>query len=112
MATAHEVETIVRGLAVRLAELDPEIRGRAALHRTVSCRVVDLGVVWSGRVCEDGLCDLTDGPSRRAQVRLAVSSDDLLALSVGRLAVRTAWASGRLRVQAGPLDLLTLRALL
>lgn len=115
MASADEVECAVRLLVARLAGLDPEVRRRYSADRTVSCRVRDLGVVWSGRLCDGGLCDLTDvvdNADGRAQVRLTVSSDDLLALADGRMAVPSAWASGRLRVQAGPLDLLRLRAVL
>ena len=112
MATPREVETAVRSLALRLAEVEPGVRRRYCADRTVSCRVSDLGVGWSGRLSDDGLCDLTSAGAERAQVRLAVSSDDLLALSDGRLAVPSAWATGRLRVQANPMDLLRLRSLL
>lgn len=112
MATPADVETAVRGLVTRLAEVDAETRRRVLVDRTVSCTVVDLRVTWSGRLCEEGLCDVTEGETQRAQVRLALTSDDLLAMSQGRLPVTAAWASGRLRVQAGPLDLLKMRALL
>ena len=112
MATAEQVEDAVRSLVQRLAEVEPELRRRYSADRTVSCEVHDLGVTWSARLCDDGLCELTDTGADRAQVRLRVSSDDLLALAEGRLAVPAAWASGRLRVQAGPLDLLRLRAVL
>ena len=112
MATVDEVEQAVRSLVQRLADLDPEVRLRYSVDRTVSCRVRDLDVVWSGRLCDDGLCDLTCTPDERAQVRLTVGSDDLLSLADGRLTAASAWATGRLRVQAGPLDLLRLRAAL
>ena len=111
MATEAECEKAFRTVADLLARLDPDVRRRSVLDRTVSCRVSDLGLLWSGRVCEEGLVDL--GPvgsedDRRAQVRLTVGSDDLLALVEGRLAVSVAVATGRLRVQASPLDLLRL----
>ena len=112
MATFAEVETAVRSLVQRLADVDPDVRRRYNAERTVSCRVSDLDVVWSGRLCDDGLCELTAGTAARAQVRLSVHSDDLIALAEGRLAVPAAWASGRLRIQAAPLDLLRLRAVL
>ena len=112
MATAEEVATTVHGLVRRVGELDPALRSRYAVDRTVSCMVHDLGVVWCARLCQDGLCDVTDADTRRAQVRVVVSSDDLVALAGGDLPVRAAWASGRLRVQANPFDLLTLRTLL
>ena len=112
MATVDEVEQVVRSLADRLAGLDAEVRRRYNVDRTVSCHVQDLGVVWTGRLCDEGLCDLRCSDADRAQVRVSVDSDDLLALADGRLAVATAGASGRLRVQAGPRDLLRLRAVL
>lgn len=111
MASAPEVERAVRGLVDRLRELDPEVR-RRYVDRTVSCSVSDLGVVWSGRLCEHGRCDLTSEDADRAQVRLAMTSDDLVAVVEGRLFAPAAWAAGRLHVQAGPMDLLRLRALL
>lgn len=112
MATPQEVEAAVRSLVERLAVIDPELRRRYSADRSVSCHVVDLDVIWSGRLCDDGLRDVTDTATNRAQVRLAVTSDDLLALARGTLTVPSAWAMGRLRVQASPLDLLRLRALL
>ena len=112
MATSAQVEAAVRGLVDRLAEVDPALRRRYAGERTVSCTVGDLHLTWSGRLSDEGVHDLTDAPCERAQIRLAVSSDDLLALAEGRLQVPAAVATGRLRVQAGPLDLLKLRGLL
>lgn len=112
MATPQEVEAALRTLVARLGDVPSDVRRRYAADRTVSCQIPDLGVVWSARLCDDGLQDLTDAPASRAQVRVSVSSDDLIELLEGRLAVPTAWASGRLRVQAGPLDLLRMRALL
>ncbi len=112
MASLPEVEATLDGLAARLAEVEPDLRRRYAVDRTVSCRVYDLDVVFAGRLTEDGLSDVVVDPPVRAQVRLSVSSDDLVALGAGTLAVRSAFATGRLRIQAGPMDLLRLRALL
>ena len=112
MATASECEAAVQSVVVRLSELDPDLRRRYIVDRTVSCRISDLGVTWSGRLCDDGIRDLSDSGDSRAQVRLTVDSDDLLAIIDGRLPVPTAFAIGRLRVQANPLDLLRLRTLL
>ena len=112
MATLLQVEGAVRSIVERLGDVDLALRRQYAVDRTVSCHVSDLGVVWSGRLCEQGLCDITSGDSDRAQVRLTVAGEDLLALAEGRLAVPVAWATGRLRVQASPMDLLRLRAFL
>lgn len=108
MASVSECDEALRSLAARLAEVDPAVRAKLVVERTVSCRVHDLDTTWSARLCEEGLVDLgTDGESK-AQVRLTVSSDDLVALLEGRLALPTAVATGKVRVQASPFDLLRL----
>lgn len=112
MATIDEVWATVHGLVARLDAVDPDLRAKYAIERTVSCKVLDLDVVFVGRLCEDGLCDVHTETADRAQVRLACSSDDLISLAEGRLAVPTAFATGKLRVQASPLDLLRLRQLI
>lgn len=112
MASPQDVEAAVLRITALLAAVDPDVRARLSEDRTVSCRVRDLDVVWSGRLCDDGLVDLTAQDTERAQVRLSVGSDDLVALAEGRLSAPAAWATGRLTVQAGPMDLLRLRALL
>ena len=119
MASVQECETALRSLAERLAALDPELRARHAVTRTLACRVLDLDGVFLATLNEDGLEELrhSNGDSGgdsgdRAQVRLATRSDDLLALVDGELSLPSAWATGRLKVQASPMDLLKLRALL
>ena len=115
MATVEDCERALQSLADRLAEVDPEIRARHVVTRTLACRVPDLDVVFLARLCDEGLAELrcSDGADADgAQVRLAAASDDLLALVDGELSPPMAWATGRLKVQASPMDLLKLRALL
>lgn len=112
MASEGECEKALRSLADLLAAVDPETRSKYVLDRTASLRLSDLGVTWSGRLCEEGLVDLTTEQDVRAQIRLTVASDDLIALVEARLAVPTAFATGKLRVQASPFDLLRLGAFL
>ncbi len=111
MASEAECEAALRTLVDALATLEPEVRRKYVVDRTISCRVTDLDITWSAHLTDDGLVDFTtDGP--KAQVRLSVGSDDLLALVAGRMAVPTAVATGRVRVQASPFDLLRLSAFL
>lgn len=111
MASQAECEAALRTLVDALSALEPEVRRKYVVERTVSCRVTDLDVTWAAHLTEEGLVDLrTDAP--KAQVRLSVGSDDLVALVQGRLAVPTAVATGRVRVQASPFDLLRLSAFL
>jgi len=58
------------------------------------------------------IVDISDGDDPRAQIRLSLSGDDLLALVAGELNFAGAWASGRVSVKAGVTDLLKLRKLL
>lgn len=108
LASEAECEQALRSLADMLARVDPEVRAKYVQERTVSLRLSDLDVTWSGRLCDEGLADLTTGDDGRTQVRLTLCSDDLIALSESRLSVPTAFATGRLRVQASPFDLLRL----
>lgn len=115
MATVQDCESALLSLADKLAAVDPEVRGKYVVTRTLACRVPDLDVVFLATLNDEGIAQLrchdgddTDG----AQVRVAADSDDLLALLEGELSPPVAWATGRLKVQASPLDLLKLRALL
>ena len=115
MATLQQCERALVSLRDRLAAVDPEIRSRYVVTRTLACKVPDLDVVFLATLNDEGIEELrridgsdTDG----AQVRLVTGSDDLVALLDGELSPPMAWATGRLKVQASPLDLLKLRALL
>lgn len=59
------------------------------------------------------MLDTHDGPPReKAQIRLAMTGDDLVAMVDGELNFAKAWGSGRVRLEAGFRDLLRLRSLL
>ncbi len=112
MATEAECEQALRTLVDLLAKVPADVRAKHVLDRTVSCRVYDLGVTWSARLCDEGLVGLTSHDDAKAQVRLSVGSDDLIALIEGRQAVPSAFATGKVRVQASPLDMLRLTHLI
>ncbi len=115
MASVQECEQALTALVERLAAVDPELRARYVVTRTLACRVPDLDITFLATLNDEGIEELrcTDGKdSDGAQVRLSAASDDLLALVGGELSAPMAWATGRLKVQASPLDLLKLRALL
>ncbi|MFN2537140.1 MAG: SCP2 sterol-binding domain-containing protein, partial [Mycobacteriales bacterium] len=95
-----------------LARVPADVRSRYVLDLTVSCRVHDLGITWSARLCDEGIVGLTTGDDAKAQVRLSVGSDDLIALVEGRQSVPSAFATGKVRVQASPLDMLRLTSLI
>ena len=113
MATLKQCEQAVAALVDRIAEVDPDVRRKYAVERTVACRVPDLDVVFLARFAEDGtLSELQTADKGTGQVKLSASSDDLIALIEGRLGVPTAWATGKLKIDASMLDLLKLRSLL
>jgi hypothetical protein len=86
------------------------------LDRSVSCRLTDLDQVVAGRLARGSVHDMTalpDGPAvPKADIRLTMTSDDLLALTSGQLSFAPAWASGRIKLEAGLRDMLRLRSLL
>ena len=112
MATVEQCAEALQALADKLAAVDAETRGKYVVERTLSCTIRDLGVVFAGQLDGKGLTDVQMVNDPSAQVRLATSSDDLLALADGRLGVPAAWATGRLKIEASVLDLLKLRSLL
>ena len=115
MASVEDCDRALRSLADRLAAVDADTRNRYVIARTVACRVPDLGVAFLGRLDEEGLREIrcVEAVDKSdAQVRLVASSDDLIALVEGSLQVPSAWATGRLKIEASVLDLLKLRSLL
>jgi hypothetical protein len=112
MATKKQCEAALRSLAERLDGVDESLRKRHAPDRTVSCRIPDLDTTFSGRLTSGALQDIDDKPVKDAQIRLTVNSDDLLAVTAGELPFASAWAAGRLKIEASVLDMLRLRSLL
>ena len=114
MASPAECEQALRELASRLAGADGETRKKASFDRTMSCTLRDLDLAFTGRLKDGDLLDIRQVPpaqARSAQVKLTMISDDLLALVAGELHMAGAWASGRVKVDAGVFDLLKLRSI-
>ncbi|MFI2643451.1 SCP2 sterol-binding domain-containing protein [Streptomyces sp. NPDC018610] len=115
MATIEECRAALEKLSDSMANADGDVRDAAALDRSVSCHITDLDVTFAGRLT-GGRIDVRDTvpgpPPEKAQIRLAMSGDDLVALVGGELNFATAWGSGRVRLEAGLLDLFRLRKLL
>lgn len=84
-------------------------------ERTVRVVVPDLETAFDMRLTVDGLTDVTPGPleaSSGAQVRVTVTSDDLVALAEDRLDPAVALITRRLKVDATLGDMLRLRRVL
>ena len=112
MATKQACEAALLELAERLDGVPDSMKRRHAVERTISCRLPDLDITYSGRLTDGALCDVIEQANPAAQIRLTVTSDDLVAVTQGSLPFVSAWSSGRLRIEASMLDMLRLRAIL
>jgi hypothetical protein len=112
VASVRDCRKAVEDLGAKLAAAEDSVRAHAQ-DRTVSCRLTDLDVTFRGRLAHGELVDLSDViSSEPAQIRLAMSSDDLVDLVGGRLSFPHAWATGRIKLDASFRDLLRLRSFL
>lgn len=112
MATLEQCRTALEDLAARMSSPDASGGPQRGFDRSVSCTVTDLGVTFSGQLRNGKLTGITTDPAPRAQIRLTTTSDDLVALTAGTLSFGSAWASGRLKVDASVFDLLKLRGMM
>ena len=112
MATVEQCEDALARLSGALLKVDPQKRESAIADRSVSAYVTDLDVMFNGRLDGNGFHDVTTDPAPRAQLRLSLTSDDLVALTAGELSFGPAWATGRVKLEAGLRDMLRLRKLL
>ncbi|MEU7280488.1 SCP2 sterol-binding domain-containing protein [Streptomyces sp. NPDC045431] len=115
MATIEECRSALDRLSDSLTRANGEVRDATALDRTLSCHITDLDVTFTGRLAGGRIevGDQVEGPPQeRAEIRLAMTGDDLVALVDGGLNFARAWASGRVRLEAGFRDVLRLRSLL
>ncbi|MFF9091423.1 sterol-binding protein [Streptomyces sp. NPDC014991] len=115
MATIEECRAALGKLSDNMQGAGGEVQAAAALDRSVSCHITDLDVTFAGRLTGGRIeIDATrpGEPRERAQIRLAMAGDDLVALVSGGLNFATAWGSGRVRLEASLLDLFRLRKLL
>ncbi|BAU82270.1 sterol-binding domain protein [Streptomyces laurentii] len=115
MATIMECRTALSRLSDSLSRANGTARGASALDRTLSCHLTDLDTTFTGRLAGgrievDGTAP--GAPRDKAQIRLRMTGDDLVAMVDGRLDFARAWASGRVGLEAGFRDLLRLRSLL
>ncbi|MCX5266448.1 SCP2 sterol-binding domain-containing protein [Streptomyces sp. NBC_00199] len=115
MATIEECRAALEKLSDNMSRAEGDVRAAAALDRSVSCRITDLDVTFVGRMTAGRITvhDTLQGPPReKAEIRLTMTGDDLIALVAGELNFAKAWGSGRVRLEAGLRDLFQLRKLL
>ncbi|MFH0521897.1 sterol-binding protein [Streptomyces sp. M41] len=115
MATTEECRAALEKLSANMQNAEGDVRDAAVLDRSVSCHITDLDVTFAGRMAGGRIHvhDTLQGPPReKAQIRLSMTGDDLIALVDGDLHFAKAWGSGRVKLHAGVRDLLHLRKLL
>jgi hypothetical protein len=116
MASVADCEDAIRRLAATLADVDPELRARHVPQRRLGCRIKDLDVVYVARLDEAGVHDLRKARPKGEmpdgiEVRVTVSSDDLVALADGDDDFLQAWLRGRVQISAPVRDVLRLRSI-
>jgi alkyl sulfatase BDS1-like metallo-beta-lactamase superfamily hydrolase len=111
MATAEESDRAFHVLADRLAAVDPATRKKNSLDRSLSCSLPDIGVVFGAQLKDGLLNDIHQADKADGQVKLTLSSDDLVQLVNGDLKFASAWASGRIKIDASVLDLIKMRSI-
>jgi hypothetical protein len=115
MATALECREALTTFSENLGKATGNARAAAQLDRSLSCWISDLDLTFTGQLRGGHIEDLGEAPGKpatKAQIRLALSGDDLVALVDGKLNFAKAWGSGRVKLEASILDLLKLRSLL
>jgi putative sterol carrier protein len=110
VASHDECRAAIAKLATRLS--GPGDRRAEGLDRMVSAELSDLGVTFRGHLHDGVLDDITTDDGPPAQIRLVMSSDDLVKLAGGELSLGSAWLAGRVKVQASLPDLLRLRTMI
>ena len=112
MATMDECRTALEGLAAKISGGGADGHQPPALDRSLSCFLTDLDTGFRARLVGGELRDIVEGHDPTAKIKLAVTSDDLVALTKGDIGFASAWASGRIKVDASVFDLLKLRKML
>ncbi|MFD9130135.1 SCP2 sterol-binding domain-containing protein [Kitasatospora sp. NPDC059571] len=115
MASTEECREALEQFGRNLAGAQGDAAKAAALDRSVSCHLTDLDLTFTGRLRGGRITDIVEQPgppATKADIRLTMAGDDLVAMVGGRLGFASAWASGRVRLEAGFRDLLRLRTLL
>jgi hypothetical protein len=115
MATIEECRAALEKLSDNMQRAEGDVRAAAELDRSVSCQITDLDVTFVGRMTGGRIVvqdTLQGSPRDKAQIRLSMTGDDLVAMVGGELNFAKAWGSGRVKLQASLRDLFVLRKLL
>ncbi len=112
MASVEQCEAALAELAGRLEQYPREDRQANIPDRTVELTLLDIDVTFQGKLHDGQLVDICQGRVDKPNIRLTMSSDDLIDLTDKRITFSHAWATGRLHLDASLRDLLRLRKLM
>lgn len=113
MATVEECEKALHELATSLDDRAPS-DSRKSFDRVLACTLKDLEITFIGDLSAGHLRNIRQMPMTEkaaAQIKLTMVSDDLIRLVAGELNVAGAWATKRIKVEAGVRDMLRLRSM-
>ncbi len=111
MATEDEAQAAVDSFIGKFDKVDLAKREQLP-DRTLAIYLLDLDITFAGNLksgCFENV--RVEQGDHKAQVRLMLSSDDLIAMNEGKLHFAQAWATGQVHLDASFRDLLRLRAL-
>ena len=113
MASVEACREALDALSDMLEAIDPEVRARHVPRRTVVCRLSDLDHTFWAEIGPEGLHELSEAApgGASADVRVTMTSDELVALAHGDEDFLHGWLRGRIQVSASMRDLLRLRSL-
>lgn len=113
MASRAEVDRTLRKLVKQLDGADLDDADLPSDARSILCSITDLRIDYRADYARGRIRKLrvVDEDEAAADVKIALSSDELVALADGKSSLPMALLFGRIRVDANARDLLLLRQL-
>lgn len=112
MATVEQIHEVADSTVQKFNSYPLADRKKHVPDRTFEVLILDYDQAFRGETKDGEIVDLNwTTPGSAADIRIVLSSDDMIALNEGKLKFATAWASGRVRIDASIRDLLNLRSL-
>jgi SCP-2 sterol transfer family len=114
VASKAEVQKQLGVLLERLTANHDNVRSAIPDRKVLRCEVTDLDTVWYSVIDAGKVSRPTEQPpsDEEVDITLRIGSDDLVDLIEGRQSFLSAFASGKVKVDASIMDMLRLRALL
>ena len=113
MASRAQVDRTLRKLVKRLDGADLDDADLPTDARSILCSITDLELDYRADYAKGKIAKLriVDGDDAGADVKISLSSDELVNLADGKSSLPMALLFGRIRVDANARDLLLLRQL-